>query len=227
MIKDNSRLIIICGMAHTGTTIVADVLRQHPDNLIIKNGAMHWLLENDYLLEADTVGIESLLLVNKKRIILKRPWVEHLHTEWLISELPNAYYLYCKKNKEKTINSWSRSNSYVESELRNSTLKEKYDYYDDCCRSASKLQKNVERFHIVNNEEVIKNPISVFSGINNFLNQEKFDYDLSEISSSKSIKKKFKTRHKKRKSIKHYFNLFLMKIKANLINTLKKLNVID
>jgi len=222
MIDNNHRLIIICGMAHTGTTIIADILRQHPGNVLVKNGAMYWILENDYLLHANTEGICELLSEHKKRIILKRPWVEHLHTQWLTSQMPDAYYLYCKKDKEKTIKSWSRENSYVESELRNDSYEDKSAHYDACYKSAMELRNKVQKFLVVENEDVIQNPEKAFSDINKFLELPEFDYDLSEVSQSRSIKKKFVHKVKEKKSLKHYFNLFLMKSKAFVYSFLNK-----
>ena len=91
MIKGNEKLIIICGMAHSGTTIVAHVIRQHPDFVLFNNGSMAFILENDFLLNANAQKIESLTQ-KENRVILKRPWIENNHTDWLIENMPNSYY---------------------------------------------------------------------------------------------------------------------------------------
>lgn len=189
MIEGNHKLIIICGMAHSGTTIVAHILRQHPDFILFNNGSMGFILENDFLLNANAEKIATLAQ-KEKRIILKRPWVENNHTDWLIENMPNAYYVYCLKSKESIIKSWSAHNSYVNPKFRNSSYDEKSKSYDTCYASATKLKDKVKNFMIVENDKLISSPRKMFNDINIFLNAKEFNYDLSDVSSTKSIKSK-------------------------------------
>lgn len=187
MINDDHKLIIICGMAHSGTTIIAFILRQNPDFVLFVNGQQRDVLENDLLMQEDVKGIEE---INKKdkRIILKRPWIESEITDWLIENMPNAYYIYSVKDKEENIKSWSKENAYVLKELKISSYEEKSKNYDKCYSDAMRLKENVKNFLIVENEKLIDDPKKIFDEINQFLGVEKFDYNLSDVSSTKSIK---------------------------------------
>jgi len=182
-------LVIICGMAHSGTTIVAHILRQHPDFNLITNGLEKNLLENNFLLCNDIDKIKSLI-TQPYRTILKRPWVEARHTDWLIKNLPNAYYLYCLKSKDKIFESWSAENSNVNKFIRKYSKIEKNKLYDESLQSAMKLKENVKNFMIVENDELIINPHKVFRRINKFLNARDFTFDVSDVSATISIKSK-------------------------------------
>lgn len=198
MINGNEKLIIICGMAHSGTTIVAHILRQHPDFTLFNNGSMSFILENDFLLDANTEKIASLIQ-KEKRIVLKRPWVENHRTDWLIENMPESYYIYCIKNKESIIKSWSAPGSYVNPKFRNSSYEEKSKSYDTCYSSAMRLKEKVKNFMIVENEKLISSPRKMFNDINAFLNAKDFTYNLSDVSAANSIKTKLIDERKKPK----------------------------
>ncbi len=215
MIKENQNLVIICGMAHSGTTVIAHVLRQHPELTLFKNGSMSYILENDYLLEADERSIEKLL-EGGDRVILKRPWVEYHQTDWLIHNFPDAYYLYCIKEKERTIKSWSRPNSYVSDEFRSRSYEQLSEVFDHCYEIAMRIKDNVNHFYTLDNEEVIKNPESIFPSLNQFLNLGEFEYDLSDISSSKPIKNLFVPKEQNKIKFKDRILYFLMDLKKKL-----------
>lgn len=201
-------------MAHTGTTIVAHVLRQHPELNLFKNGSEEFILENDILLNADSEKLKKILKPDE-RIILKRPWVEINQKRWLLSNLPNAYYIYCIKDKMKTIKSWSSPNSFVSDEFRELSFQKKSEAFDNCLNDALELKRKVKNFFLVNNEEVIHSPHKVFSEINNFLNVSNFDYDLTDISNKNSIKRKLNPSKKKYswviffKKIINYFKYYI------------------
>ncbi len=189
MIKNDENIVIVCGMAHTGTTIVTHILRQHPELILFKNGSEEFILENDILLTADTEKLKKILKPDE-RIILKRPWVETNQKHWLLSKLPNAYYIYCIKDKEKTIESWSRENSYVSEEFRSLSFQKKSEAFDKCYTDAMDIKGEVDNFFIIHNEELIKSPKKIFSQVNDFLKISQFEYDVSDISKRKPIKKK-------------------------------------
>jgi hypothetical protein len=186
-------------MAHSGTTIIAYILKQYPDFLLVVNGKQEDVLENDFLPKGDIEGIENINK-NEKRIILKRPWIESGRTDWLIENMPNAYYIYCLKEKEKNIKSWSAPNAYVGNEFKKSPYEEKSKKYDECYNDAMKLKANVKKFFILENEKLLDNPKKMFDDINQFLNAEKFDYDLSVVSSTESIKIKINEERERNKN---------------------------
>lgn len=49
VLSGNERLIIEVGLAHSGTTILTHVLRQHPEVVFVVNGSEAWILENTWL----------------------------------------------------------------------------------------------------------------------------------------------------------------------------------
>lgn len=189
MIEHNENIVIVCGMAHSGTTIVTHILRQNPNLNLCVSGHMVHILENDFLRHADTEAIKKLL-TNKKRILLKKPWVECDHKDWLIQNMPNAYYIYCTKNREKLIDRWGRPDSFVLPSFRKTSRKEKENRYDECYANALELQSKLKRFMVIENKTLIENPASTFKNINNFLDLEHFNYDVSEVSATNSIKTK-------------------------------------
>ena len=91
MIKNNEKIIVISGMAHSGTTILAYILQQHPEIYCFTNGDQACILENDLLLNKQNEAIEFVINSHfPKRILLKRPWTECKVLEWFSQELPNA-----------------------------------------------------------------------------------------------------------------------------------------
>ena len=146
-----------CGMAHSGTTIVAHILRQNPKLNLHVSGHMTHILECDFLRHADTDAIKKLLISNK-RILLKKPWVECDHKDWLIENMPDAYYIYCTRDKEKLINRWGKADSFVLPSFRKTSKQEKENRYDECFVNATELQNKLKRFIIVENDILLQDP---------------------------------------------------------------------
>lgn len=191
MISEQKRLIIVFGMAHSGTTIFTDILSQHPDIHLHADGTMAYIHENDLLLNADEEGISAIAdEFPTQRILLKRPWVEVQHKEWLIKTMPEAYFIYCIKGKEKTIKSWSAPNAYVNDDFRNKSFQEKATIYDNCLNEAMDFKKRVKQFITVENEELIRDPQALFQRISYNLELREYPFNVDEISSTKGIKKK-------------------------------------
>jgi len=206
MINNDHKLIIICGMPHSGTTILTYILRQNPDFMLFTNGTEINLLENDLLPLAKTEEIEKIDKT-KKRIILKRPWVECGQVDWLIENMPNAYYIYCFREKENIIETWSSNKCVIGLEFIRSSYEYKIKQYEKCYENAAKLKKNVKNFMVVNYSELTSNSKKIFYNINEFLNCLKFDYDLSCIFSGNSIKKIIQEEQQIiRKNIENFYN---------------------
>ncbi|HQU46730.1 MAG TPA: sulfotransferase, partial [Pirellulales bacterium] len=57
-IPNHERLIVVLGMARSGTTIFTCVLCRHPQIALFRSGPEAWLLENDCLprRQADLIG---------------------------------------------------------------------------------------------------------------------------------------------------------------------------
>ena len=133
MIKNNEKIIVISGMAHSGTTILAYILQQHPEIYCFTNGDQACILENDLLLNKQNETIEFVINSHfPKRILLKRPWTECKVLDWFSQELPNARFIYCYKAFEDITKSWCKPTSWISEELRSaSEEKQKNCVYSD------------------------------------------------------------------------------------------------
>ena len=72
-----------------------------------------------------------------------------------------------------------------------------------------KLKDKVKNFMTSENEKLIANPIEMFNKINIFLNAKQFNYNLSDVSSTKSIKTKL-IEERKKPNIKTQNNRYKM-----------------
>lgn len=190
MINGDERLIIVLGMAHSGTTILTYVLNQHPGVSCCINGNEHAIMENDYLLVEDTVSIQALLNNEpQNRILLKRPWTEVWHAEWLKREMPNARYVYCYRNFEDISTSWSKPGSMVSSDLRDSGLEHQREFYDYCWKQAVDFSESVPYFYWHYHPTfIMENPLKVVSILGNWLGLSRWYYDTSMVNKCINIK---------------------------------------
>lgn len=134
MIVGNERLIIVVGMAHSGTTILTYLLRQHPDAVCCTDGTEAWVLENTWLPFERQAPIQDLLArFPHKRVLLKRPWNVAKHRQWMENEMPSAKYLYCFRGFEDISKSWSKPKSFVDPRLRAGDQSYQRETYDMCC----------------------------------------------------------------------------------------------
>lgn len=81
-IPNHERLIVVMGMARSGTTIFTYVLCRHPQIALFRDGTEAWLLENDCLprWRTDRIGRVTCLFPEADYVVLKRPWQEE-HVE--------------------------------------------------------------------------------------------------------------------------------------------------
>lgn len=199
MIISNERLIVVLGMAHSGTTILTYILKQHPNIFCGTNGMESWIFENDWLPRENPVPIQEL--INKyptKRILIKRPWNCVKHGKWMQDEMPNAKYLYCLRPFEEISVSWSKPTSFIDISLRNSSLEDKKTYYNMCYEKGIEFGLRVQFFKVINNLDFIKNPEQVISDLSNWLELTPFKFNLSQVSSTKNIKQFLLTKNNKK-----------------------------
>ena len=179
----SERLIIVIGMAHSGTTVLTHVLRQHPDIVLGSNGDMAWLLECDYLPDEDTKGIAELLDANPgKRLLLKRPWVETSHGDWMARELPEARYLYCVRPFDEIQASWKKKGSFVDSRLRWCESHQR-NTYTSALQKAEDFSKRVAHFRYHSHTIFLADPNRVSSETADWLGLPPFQFDVSEVGS--------------------------------------------
>jgi hypothetical protein len=191
MIVGNERLIIVLGMAHSGTTILAYVLKQHPQVLCFTDGTEAWLLENTLLLCAQTGSIQQLLnQYPNQRILLKRPWSCIRHADWLEREMPNARYLYCVRPFEEIAQSWAKPTSFIDDHLRHSGIPHQRNFYRHCLERAMTLGTRVPYFRTVHHPDLVADPTRIMAETATWLKLSPWDFDVSEVSATKNIKDK-------------------------------------
>jgi hypothetical protein len=182
MIFANERLIIVLGMAHSGTTILTYVLRQHPHLLCCVDGDEAWILENTWLPLEQSASIERTLTNRPtKRILLKRPWSCVNHGEWMAREMPNAKYIYCYRDFEDISASWSRPNSFVEVALQNGGVEYQREHYRMCLERAESFARGVPFFKKVDHRHFVENPSIVITDIAAWAGLEPFRFDVRQF----------------------------------------------
>ena len=150
MIKNNEKIIVISGMAHSGTTILAYILQQHPEIYCFTNGDQACILENDLLLNKQNETIEFVINSHfPKRILLKRPWTECKVLDWFSQELPNARFIYCYKAFEDITKSWCKPTSWISEELRSASEEKQKNCYEESWNSAMKLAQKTNYFKAI------------------------------------------------------------------------------
>ena len=155
MIKNNEKIILICGMAHSGTTILAHLLRQNKCVFNYSSGVAGWVYETEIILNKNKKTLENLLILNSdKKVLLKSPWVEFKRTKWMIENIPNAYYICCLKNFEDIKKSWQRKDSQVDQILMNESEEYLKKTYDLSLEKSNFLASNVKNFVFLYHNEI-------------------------------------------------------------------------
>lgn len=104
--KDNHRVIIVFGMARSGTTVFTHVLSQHPHIHLFHNVYNY---ENDMIFNKKIEDMESVVSqFPSRRVIFKRPWSESM-TDFFVENMPDAHYLAMSKPFEMINKSWQKS----------------------------------------------------------------------------------------------------------------------
>lgn len=106
------RLILITGMARSGTSVVTAYIGSHPDVRLIVGEFMWPVLETDILRpekgEPDWQTMDQLLQEHyPHRVLLKQPWL--MQKETLFRAIRPAKVIVCLRDREKIINSWRSS----------------------------------------------------------------------------------------------------------------------
>jgi hypothetical protein len=166
VLAGNERLIVVLGMAHSGTTILTYVLKQHPDVLSAVNGPEAWILENDWLRLEQASPIQDVLCsFPNHRILLKRPWSCVWHGDWMAAEMPNARFLYCQREFGEIAQSWSKPTSFVDGTLRHAATQHKQELYQFFRRKGEEFGTRVPYFLKVDHAQFVEQPARVMAGI--------------------------------------------------------------
>lgn len=106
MIKDNDRIIIVFGMARSGTTVFTHVLSQHYK---IYNFHNVYNYENDLIFDKNWQEMEKIVgQWPNKKVLFKRPWSEQL-VDFYLEHMPDAHYIAMLKPFEMINKSWQKS----------------------------------------------------------------------------------------------------------------------
>jgi len=111
MVVPQKRLIIVCGMAHSGTTEMARVLGSAPGWSNYVSGTEDHLLECDELLHRDAFALRRALgCMDTHGVVVKRPWLE-IDWAWCVREFPDAVFLVMLRSFPDLWASWNKPNS--------------------------------------------------------------------------------------------------------------------
>lgn len=187
MIDCNDRLIIVLGMAHSGTTILTHILQKHPDVICGTDGAEAWILENIWLPLEQAEPIQQLLHnFPTKRILLKRPWNEVWHGEWMKREMPNAKFIYCYRSFLEISESWCKPNSMVDAELRDGDHQKQF--YEMCWECAGKFGSSVTHYRQHYHPDFVENPEKVIAEMATWLGLSPWMFDVTSVGNHLNIK---------------------------------------
>jgi hypothetical protein len=187
MIKNNDRLIIVAGMAYSGTTILTYILKQHPDIFCGVNSPNSRLLENSWLWDHHTTPIIRLLSdYPNKQILLKRPWITSRSPGFLIENMPDAKYVYCHRDFEEIAKSWSKPTSLVIAECRNA--KDQQTIYKKTMEKDEYFGRTIKNFYSVYHPKLLKEPRMVIDHLAKWLALDTYEFDLSKVDPQINIK---------------------------------------
>lgn len=170
-------MIVIMGMAHSGTTIVAHILRQCPDLVLYCSGQQAGLLEcQEVAAHIPTSGWDWRTLQSKnnalyavdKHLLIKRPWSESRPT-WWVDYFPDSLFIICFRPFSQIKESWTGPRSMCPS-LKNKTEPQLWNYYKKSLKQALSFPlKN----YLLEHTRLLNDPDQVLKEVAEFL---KIDY---------------------------------------------------
>ncbi|HQU46294.1 MAG TPA: sulfotransferase [Pirellulales bacterium] len=174
-IPNHARLIVVLGMARSGTTIFTYVLCRHPQIALFREGPEAWLLENDCLprRQAGRIGRAAGLFPEATYVVLKRPWQEE-HAEWLHQQLPRARFIVLLRDREAIKRSWATTGRWALDD-RPQALTDPDACYDAYLKHAMRLPEVVggERCRTIRYERMVQQPKAVFEELADWLGVER------------------------------------------------------
>ena len=140
--------IIVCGMAHSGTTEVARVLGSPPGFRNYCSGREDHLLECDELLRRDAKALRSGIDAQERHgvetWVCKRPWLES-DWEWCIEEFPDAIFCIVVRPFWGLWGSWNKPNSAgLDRGLVDCDPRHAWEVWDRHIRGAASLLANAQ-----------------------------------------------------------------------------------
>lgn len=103
-----SRAIVVFGLSHSATTVLAYVLSTHPRVRLIADGRHCEVLESDALMQRDWQAIRAVLLkYPEHRLVFKHPWAQE-NLSFFAEHMREAKYLYCWREMAEVAKSWRK-----------------------------------------------------------------------------------------------------------------------
>ena len=181
-IPNHERLLIVPGMARSGTTILTYVLARHPQVALYRAGREARVLENDCLIWKNVrrIGEAAGMFRQARYVLLKRPWQEK-DADWMQQNMPDAHYIIMLRDKEGIMRSWKTTGRWavVGFNLPDEALDAHYDEYFGYAQAYPQVLGR-DRCRIVSYERMVKEPASVFGELADWLEIED-SFDTSPI----------------------------------------------
>lgn len=179
-------MIVIFGMAHSGTTITAYILSQY--------GKLYTSGKQKHLLECAEVAshkkhwqaqrLKDLQANTEKHLLIKRPWTENRPEFWM-SNFPDAYYICLIRPFAQCYTSWTGPRSMVP-KLKHASIKECWACYKKHLHYAVTFPAS--NYFILDYTRLTKWPKKTFEAVAEFLGTD-FKFDTSKVNKG-NIKQK-------------------------------------
>ena len=125
------RLIVVCGMARTGTSATAAFIGSHPMVHLVVGGGLWYVAETD-IMKGNEVSWETIDVLLKKyplrRILVKQPWLEE--NSAFFDRAEGASVIICRKESKDLFYSWIKTNMVgVECKHHPDTVYKRHESY--------------------------------------------------------------------------------------------------
>lgn len=189
-------MIVIFGMAHSGTTVTTHILNQ------FENIHLHTSGSESFLLECDEVAFHLPVnkwqpkklqelqntLPNGHHLMIKRPWTESRFEFWR-QHFPNAYYICLLRDYKDIVKSWTSATSKCP-RLKGKKEGDLWQEYNLYLRYAVNFPNYINncKYLLANHGRMLLYPQLVFDEISLYLNIN-YKFNVQQIGRG-NIKKK-------------------------------------
>ena len=184
---DSSRLIVIVGLVHSGTTILTHLLSQHSSIELGETGELGWTLEGPALYNEDTQSIKRMLSDCPDRLLLKLAWQEGFDISWMVRKIPDAKFLHIVKEFPVMCASWDKPTNLTTYELSHGTREYRKSFYDNGIKHLRVL-KGANSYREVPYVNLLSGPSEELDLVVKWLDLPKFEFNTSLVSPDIDIK---------------------------------------
>jgi hypothetical protein len=177
-----NKLIVVSGMPHSFTTLLTYLLSQHPSVfLFIKGDVSGYMLENAHLHAGE---LEPLLDCCKQHdyVLVKKPGVFQRNAEFLLTKLPDAYYICCRKTFEEFSHS-SLGHGRLGDDLTANLDKRLRvrQFYKEHKIAENKFGTEAKNFKLIHYKDLMVNPCGVMETLRIWLGLSPHQFDCSIV----------------------------------------------